>query len=295
MIRLSPEEQNKQLTKLRQIKGWLLDMDGTITLGEDLLPGADRFFEQIKQADYIFMTNNSSHSASHYMQRMQRLGIPTDRPQMMISTDALAMYLKQKGPIDRKVRVFPVGTPDFESELSKAGIELVFEREADIDFVVIGFDTTLTYEKLDIACDYIRAGKPYYAANPDYVCPMPGNKVLPDCGAIIAFMETCTGRKPDRIIGKPDTAMVDMIQSERGYQVHQMAMVGDRIYTDLAVAKQAGILCVAVLSGEASLDEIKESQIRPDYIFTDAGMLADALAGHVALYEASGSIIGVYE
>ncbi len=267
----------QQLRALSRIKCWLLDMDGTITLGEALLPGADRYFDSIKGSEYVFMTNNSSHSARHYIDRMLRLGIPTDRRQMLTSTDALALYLKKISHGKSQIRVFPVGTADFELELESAGIQLVRQRERPIDYVVLGFDTSLTYEKLDNACDYIRSGIPYLAANPDHVCPMPGNKVLPDCGAIISFMETCTGKKPEKVIGKPDTAMVDMILADRGYHLDEIAMVGDRIYTDMAVAKKAGIMCIAVLSGEATAGDIEESKIDPDYIFSDVGELADAL------------------
>ncbi len=269
---------HQKIRDLSRVKCWLLDMDGTITLGEELLPGADRFFRSIHGSEYIFLTNNSSHSAGHYINRMRKLGIPTDRKQMLTSTDALAMYLKQLCHEQSEILVFPVGTADFESELETAGISLVKKREQALDYVVLGFDTSLTYEKLDIACDYIRSGIPYLAANPDYVCPMPGNKVLPDCGAIIAFMETCTGKKPDKVIGKPDTAMVDMIRANRGYRPDEIAMVGDRIYTDMAVAKKAGILCIAVLSGEATAEEIEASQVEPDYIFTDVGELSDTLS-----------------
>lgn len=262
---------------LSNIRCWLLDMDGTITLGEALLPGAKDFFTALGEDDYIFMTNNSAHSAAHYMKRMRKLGIPTDREQIMTSTDALALHLKANGSKGRSPRVFAVGTPDFVAELQQAGIEVTAQKGENIDHVVLGFDTTLTYEKLSIACDYIRSGVTYLAANPDLVCPMPQGKVLPDCGAIIAFMQACTGQPPARIIGKPNAAMVDVVVKSRGYRRSELAMVGDRLYTDLAVAKNAGIIGIAVLSGEASAQDIRDSDIHPDFVFQDVGDLAQAI------------------
>jgi HAD superfamily hydrolase (TIGR01450 family) len=272
-----PDNQQMNPERLRAIRCWLLDMDGTVTLGEEALPGADAFFARMIDYDYIFLTNNSSHSADHYLRRLNRLGIPVSRRQVLTSTDALALYLKSIGPVDRPVAVYPVGTPDFEKDLAAAGIHLVCTRGQAIDYVVLGFDTTLTYEKLDTACDYIRGGVPYLAANPDRVCPLANGKVLPDCGALIAFMETCTGRVPLRVIGKPDPAMAEMVLAERGYKREDLAMVGDRLYTDLAFAERSGILGVAVLSGETTLEEIAAGDIRPDYIFPGIGDLAACL------------------
>ncbi|HBP38968.1 MAG TPA: HAD family hydrolase [Clostridiales bacterium] len=266
--------------RLHAIRCWLLDMDGTVTLGEEILPGATEFFRKIAGSDYIFLTNNSSHSADHYVRRLNRLGIAVSRRQVLTSTDALALFLKTIGPQDRPVAAYPVGTPEFEQDLADAGIRLVSERGREIDFVVLGFDTSLVYAKLDIACDYIRNGRPYLAANPDLVCPLAGGKVLPDCGALIAFMAACTGRQPLRVIGKPDPAMAQMVLQDRGYRPEDLAMIGDRLYTDIDFARQAGILGIAVLSGETSREEIAAGNIRPDFIFRDIGELAACLPDH---------------
>jgi 4-nitrophenyl phosphatase len=269
----------KKDERLQGIRCWLLDIDGTITLGEEALPGAASFFKRLQERsrDHIFLTNNSSHSAAFYMQRFRSLGLPASRRQILTSTDALVRYLKAIGPADRPCRVFPVGTPDFIEDLRLMGIVPVFGRRQPIDFVVLGFDTSLVYEKLDIACDYIRRGIPYLAANPDHVCPMPDGYVLPDCGALTAFMETCTETAPLKVIGKPDPYMAEMVLAEYGFDRSELAMVGDRIYTDLAFAKNAGIIGVAVLSGEASLEDITRSGIQPDFIFSSIGELADQL------------------
>lgn len=265
--------------RVRQIKCWLLDMDGTVSLGEEALPGAAKFFANLGDCDFIFLTNNSSHRADYYIRRMAKLGFPVLRHQMLTSTDALILFLKENHSGPGPVRLYPVGTPDFEAELTEAGFNLIHERGQTVDFVVLGFDTTLTYEKVDIACDYIRQGLPWLAANPDKVCPLPGGKVLPDCGALIAFMETCTDTHPLRIIGKPETVMVDMVLNSRGYERQQLAMVGDRVYTDIAVAVNAGIMSVAVLSGEATLQDIAASGLSPDLILPGIGDLVPFLTG----------------
>jgi HAD superfamily hydrolase (TIGR01450 family) len=268
-----------QLQRLSEIRCWLLDMDGTVTLGEEALPGADRFFQclRLAGAGHIFLTNNSSHSAGHYLERLARIGLPASRSQILTSTDALAFYLKTIGQSGQPVRVYPVGTPEFVDDLTQAGIGTVSGRRRVIDFVVLAFDTSLVYEKLDIACDYILHGTPYLATNPDRVCPMPGDQVLPDCGALIAFMETCTGKPPLKVIGKPGPLMAEMILAEHHWKREELAMVGDRIYTDLAFAQNAGILSVAVLTGEASREQIEESGVQPDFIFPGIGDLADCL------------------
>lgn len=257
---------------IRGIRCWLLDMDGTVTMEEEMIPGAKLFFEALGDTRYVFVTNNSSHSAQHYLNRLERLGIKADRDGLITSTDALAEYIKDEfaGKCingNEIVKAYAVGTPEFESEITSAGINIVNRRGEDIDAVLLGYDTTLTYEKLDASCEYIRAGVPFYAANPDKVCPLAGGKVQADCGAIIAFLETCTDRKVTRVYGKPDPAMIEMILSRYGFKRNELAMVGDRVYTDMAFAKMAGIVGIGVLTGEATLEEIAAGGFLPDLVF----------------------------
>lgn len=261
------------LNKLAKVRCWLLDMDGTVSLEDDALPGAADFFKAIEDNQFIFLTNNSSRHADYYVERMKRLGFDVDRSKMLTSTDALILYL-------RKLEIqslYAVGTPDFERSLLEAGFVLIKNREDKPDMVVVGFDTTLTYEKIDIACDLIRSGIPWAGANPDFVCPLAGGKVLPDCGSIMAMLQACTDTKPQIVIGKPETAMVDMVIADRGYSRSELAMVGDRLYTDLELARRAGILGIAVLTGETNLDEIEAGSIKPDLILTDIGQLANII------------------
>jgi len=263
------------LDKLAKVRCWLLDMDGTVSLEDDALPGADQFFASITDSQFIFLTNNSSRHADYYVERMKRLGFDVDRSRMLTSTDALILYLKRTG----KQRLYAIGTPDFERALQEAGFELIRKRDEQADMVVIGFDTTLTYEKVDIACDLIRGGVLWAGANPDFVCPLADGKVLPDCGSIMAMIKACTDTEPQIVIGKPETAMVDMVLADRGFSREELAMVGDRLYTDLELAKRAGILGIAVLTGETNLEEIAASTTKPDIILDDIGQLAELLRG----------------
>lgn len=265
-IKKTKEEITQELSK---VKCWLLDMDGTVSLGENMIKGVDRFFDKIEGKQYVFITNNPSRSTQHYVNRMTRIGIPTTKENVITSTDALKLYLKKT--FTNKIRAFMVGTPDFEKELMSDGIERVKEMNEDIDAVLVAFDTTLTYSKLDIACDYIRKGVPWYATNPDKVCPLENNRVLPDCGAIIAFLKECTGTNPEIIIGKPETTMIEMVLEKFGLERGEVAIVGDRLYTDIAVAINSGVMSVAVLSGESKLKDIEESNITPNYIFDTLG------------------------
>lgn len=259
-----------ELARLAKVRCWLLDMDGTVSLEDEALPGAADFFASIADSQFIFLTNNSSRHADHYVARMKRLGFDVDRSRMLTSTDALIMYLKR---LDIR-RLYAVGTPDFERALREEGFYLIKNREEPADMVVVGFDTTLTYEKMDIACELIRGGLPWVGANPDFVCPLAGGKVLPDCGSIMAMIRACTDTEPQIVIGKPETAMVDMVLAERGFKREEIAMVGDRLYTDLELARRANILGIAVLTGETSVEEISGSETKPDIILDDIGQLA---------------------
>ena len=304
------EQVDRLREEFKKIKCWLLDMDGTVSFGDRMIPGADKFFERIREkgTNFIFLTNNSSQRGQAYVDRMKNLGIDLNRDQMLTSTDALIMYLKglhgesssqfedtyqqhednphlydkksclhegsSRPHLRKSIRVFCVGTPDFENEIREAGFTIIKGMRQGIDAVLVGFDTSLVYEKLDIACDYIIRGTPWYAANPDRVCPMGEGRVLPDCGAIISFLETCTGISPKRIIGKPDSTMAKMVMEAYSYEAHELAMVGDRLYTDIQFAINAGIKSIAVLSGETSLEEIEESGLDVNHIFPSLGDMA---------------------
>jgi HAD superfamily hydrolase (TIGR01457 family) len=255
-------------SRLAGIRCFLFDMDGTICLGEQLLPGAGELLAHLDAHDipFYFITNNSSRSRREYAQKLNRLGLPYGEERIFTSGEATAIYLRRQRP---NARLYVVGTLSLEEELAAEGFKLVQESP---DAIVLGFDTTLTYEKLWKLCDLVRTGVPYIATHPDINCPTEMG-FMPDIGAIIAFVEASTGRKPDLVIGKPNRPMVEAIMEKTGIPAEAMAMVGDRLYTDIAMG-QAGLITVLVLSGETHWEDVQASGHKPDFIFRD---LADFL------------------
>ncbi len=247
-------------TKLKKIQCCLLDMDGTIYLGDELLPGAIDFLRLLAEngIQYYFLTNNSSKSKVEYAKKLGHFGIQVPENQIFTSGEATAIFLKQR---KNGAKLFVVGTKPLEDEMLKHDFVM---DDQNPDFVVLGFDTTLTYEKLWKMCDFVRAGVPYIATHPDFNCPTETG-YMPDIGAMIAFVEASTGRRPDVIIGKPYTPIVDAMVLKSGFAVDQLGMIGDRLYTDIALGK-AGITTVLVLSGETKLEDLDHSEFQPDFI-----------------------------
>jgi len=248
---------------LEKIKCFLLDMDGTIYLGEKLLPGSLEFLNLLSERglDYLFLTNNSSKHAGQYVEKLARFGIHVGEEQILTSGEATTIFLQKEMP---NARVFIVGTKALEEEFDSCGFKLV---EDTPDVVVLGFDTTLTYKKLWKICDYIREGCPYIATHPDINCPTETG-FMPDIGSFIALIESSTGRRPDEVIGKPNDHMVHAVLERTGYKKDEIAMIGDRLYTDIAMGK-TGIKTVLVLSGETKITDLESSEIRPDIIEED--------------------------
>jgi 4-nitrophenyl phosphatase/NagD protein len=247
--------------KLQDAECLLFDLDGTVYLGSDLLPGAAQLLSYLKQIGkaHFFLTNNSSRSRKDYVEILARYGLNVPLDQIFSSGMATAIYLKKKTP---GAKIYLVGTPSLEEEFEHYGFDLV---EDDPEYVVLGFDTTLTYEKLWKLTDFVREGKPYIATHPDVNCPTPDG-FMPDIGAMMALVESSTGRAADVIVGKPNPPMVEAIVELTGYQPQQLLMVGDRLYTDIAMG-QAGISTALVLSGEASRDDLPDAPHQPDYVF----------------------------
>lgn len=259
---------------------FLLDMDGTLYLGDDVFPGAVDFIRSISETgrSYIYLTNNSSRAGTDYITRLRRLGFPCEAENVFTSGMATGEYLNQNHP---GAKVYLAGTKAFYRELKSYGIDLVNDENghtdvSEVDVVVQGFDTELTYEKLDLACHFLRRGATFIAANPDWVCPMPADEVLPDCGSICALLTASSGVKPN-FIGKPNRNMIDVISKMTGIPNEQICAVGDRLYTDIAVAKNAGSVSVCVLSGESSEADIAASEIKPDYVLKDVAEIAKIL------------------
>ena len=259
--------------KLRNCSLFLLDMDGTLYLGDDVFPGAVDFIRTLARTgrDYIYLTNNSSRAGIDYVNRLLGLGFPCEKKNVFTSGMATARYLNENFPGQR---VYPVGTPAFERELSSYGVPLTGEDDAQV--VCVGFDTTLTYEKLDRAVHFLRRGAPFIAANPDWVCPMPRGEVLPDCGSICALLTASSGVTP-LYIGKPNRNMVDIISRMTGVPNERICCVGDRLYTDIKVAVNAGAVSVLVMSGETTAELRDASETRADYVMADVAELAEFL------------------
>ncbi len=254
-------------TKLMETSCFLFDMDGTIYLDDKLLPGTQELlaFLDANEVPYFFLTNNSSKSQTDYVKKLDFLGIPTPKEKIFSSGEATAIYINKQKP---KAKLYMVGTPSLEEEFTAHGFELVQDNP---DFAVLGFDTTLTYEKLWKICDFVREGKPFIATHPDLNCPT-GDGFMPDIGSMIALIATSTGKEPDVIVGKPNQPMTDAILEKTGFQAKQLTMVGDRLYTDIAMGK-TGITTVLVLSGEAKLEDLPNAPHKPDYIMKDLAEL----------------------
>ncbi|PID67252.1 MAG: HAD family hydrolase [Fusobacteriales bacterium] len=266
---------NNNLAKLKEKKCFLLDMDGTIYLGNNLINGAREFLEILKNKNikYLFLTNNSSKNKDKYVEKLYNLGVLVDRENIFTSGEATTVYLKK---IKKNAKIFLLGTKDLEDEFKREGFELVKERNKEIDFVVLGFDTTLTYEKLWIACEYIAEGVTYIATHPDFNCPLEGEKFMPDAGAMIAFIKASTGREP-LVVGKPNVHIINAIIEKYDLEKEDLVMVGDRLYTDIRTGLDNNISSVLVMSGETSETMLKDSVYKPDYIFSSVKELGEKL------------------
>ena len=244
------------------VKLFLLDMDGTFYLGDRLIDGSLSFIDRVQKTgrDFLFLTNNSSHNAAFYVERLHRMGLDVPRSKILTSGEATCEVISEKYPAKR---AYVLGNEYLIEEFHEAGIPV---DNANPEIAVIGFDTTLTYEKMRKICDLVRAGLPYIATHPDFNCPTE-NGFMPDIGAIIAFIEASTGRRPDLIVGKPNTGIVEAAVRRTHIAPAQMAMVGDRLYTDIETGIRSGMLSVLVMSGETTREMLAPSATRPDYTF----------------------------
>ena len=206
-----------------------------------------------------FFTNNSSKSQQAYIDKLDKMGIHIEPKQMMISSHVMIKYLQENYP---GKSIYVVGTPSLINEFKSFDMNLV---EDNPDIVVLGFDTSLTYEKMEKACHAIRHGCVYFGINPDWNCPIEGGEFIPDCGSMAKMIEGSTGRWPD-FFGKPSKHTLDYMIKESGYKPNEIAIVGDRLYTDIAVADGSEVTSIMVLTGEATLDDVAKSNIKPDMI-----------------------------
>ena len=247
---------------LSQIRCFALDMDGTIYLGEQWIDGAVEFLRKIEASgrNYVFLTYNSSKNAEIYVDKLQKMGLEVKKDKIVTSGQATIYYLQQHYP---EAKVFLLGNSLLREEFLQAGISL---EEEIPDIVVTAFDTSLDYQKMCKVCDYVRAGLPYVATHPDYNCPTETG-FIPDIGAIHEFIHASAFRYPDRIIGKPNADIIDYLTSRVSANRDEIAMVGDRLYTDIAAGRRNGLKSILVLSGEATMDDVRKSDVLPHMIF----------------------------
>jgi HAD superfamily hydrolase (TIGR01450 family) len=264
--------------RLRCVRHFVLDLDGTVYLGRKVFPWTNPFLALLRKLGlgFSFITNNNSLSTEEYLARLDEMGIQVARDSLYTSTLATIEYLRQEMPLARKL--FILGTPSLRSELSAAGFGEAGEAPGNPpDAVIVGFDRTLTYERLCRAAYWIHRGKPFIATHPDRVCPTDEETVLVDCASICACLSLAAGREPDVVLGKPGERMILGLRRRLGLESGDLAVVGDRLYTDMKMARASGSMAVLVLSGETREEEAKRSREAVDAIVRDLGELGRLL------------------
>ena len=263
---ISPLSEEKLLQACAKIKHVALDMDGTIYLGSTLFPYTQAFLQTLRNngISYSFLTNNPTKSSNDYLLKLQKLGIYATDEQMYTSSIATIDYIRMQYPEAK--RIFTLGTPSMQAEFKKAGFEITSDSANDVpDILVVAFDTTLEYSRLCRAAWWAsKTDIPYIATNPDWVCPTDQPTILVDCGSLCKAIEGATKRQPDIVIGKPNPNMLYCIRDKYNLKDDEIAMVGDRIYTDVATAQNAGSFGVLVLSGETTLEVSLTYDRQPD-------------------------------
>ena len=265
--------------RLSHIRHVALDMDGTIYMGQSLFPYTREFLQRLREMGitYSFLTNNPSTSIADYLHKLAGMGIEATKEEMYTTALATIDYIRTRYPDAR--RLFILGTPSMTEEFVRAGFEPTANSAEDRpDAVVVAFDKTLEYDRLCRAAYWVQQGLPYVATNPDRVCPTDQPTVLVDCGSICKCIEHATGRQPDIVLGKPDPNMLTGVQSRYGVRADEVAMVGDRIYTDIEMAFNAGAFGVLVLSGETTLQVADQAPRQPDLIAENISVLGELLA-----------------
>ena len=253
---------------------FLLDMDGTLYLDDRLFDRVPDFLSHIRRIGgrYLFLTNNSSRGVEGYMEKLARMGIPSGPEDYLTSVDAAIDHLRRFCP-GKKCYVF--GTRSFLGQLRDAGIPVTHRLEDDVDILLCGFDRELTFRKLEDACILLNRGVTWLATNPDWVCPTWYGSV-PDCGSVCRMLTTATGREP-LFLGKPKPAMAELALRRTGFAPEQAVIIGDRLYTDIACAVNAGIDSVLVLSGESTEEDLKTSETKPRWVLRDVAELTERM------------------
>lgn len=265
------------MSNLKEKKLFLLDMDGTIYLDDDLFDGTLDFLDYVKRIGgrYLFLTNNSSKGIDKYVEKLARLGIESNADDFLTSTEATIAYLRTKN----HKKIYAFGTQSFKKQLSDAGFPITDKLEEGIDCLCLSNDWELTFKKLEDACIILRDDVDYIATNPDWVCPTWYGSV-PDCGSVCEMLYRATNRRP-LVIGKPQPEMAFLAMKATGFTPEQTIMIGDRLYTDIASGVNAGIDTAFVLSGEGTREDLKTSEVSPTWVFEDIAALLTAMQSEI--------------
>jgi len=255
--------------QLSRVRCFLLDMDGTFYLGNQLIDGSLDFLQALHDTgrQCLFLTNNSSKSADFYKKKLEKMGVPEEFRNVLTSGQAAARYVTARFPGQK---AFLLANAIETEEMRALGVQIDQDKP---DYVLIAFDTELDYGKMTKLCDRVRSGLPYIATHPDFNCPTETG-FIPDIGATIAYVKASTGREPDVVIGKPNGGIVEETLRVTGLKKEEMAMVGDRLYTDIATGVNFGMLSILVMSGETTAQMAAESPIKPGLTF---GRLSDMI------------------
>lgn len=256
----------KDYSKLVGKKLWLFDMDGTIYLGDKIFDGTLDILANIKNKGgrYVFITNNSSKGIGEYLKKVSKMSIPANNDSFYTSVDASVSILKERFG---NQLIYAQGTDSFINNLVSEGVNVTTEYNEKACCVIVGFDTDLTAKKLTNTCKMLLKDIPYYATNPDWVCPTEFG-YIPDCGSMCFGIEKATGKSPV-FIGKPNSLMIEEVMKKFNCNKEETVVIGDRIYTDIASGVNAGVDTVLVLSGESTISTYNGSEIKPTYVIQD--------------------------
>ena len=261
--------------KLSEKKLFLFDIDGTLAVGDELLPESRELLADIEARGgrSYFITNNSTRSQEDYVKRFREVfGLSTTPDQFATSSYVSALALRE---LFADAPVFLVGTDSLAEELRRFGVNAVTERREDLAAILVGYDSSLTYEKLCVASELLQTTElPWYATNPDLRCPAPFG-FIPDCGAICDMLTATTDRRP-AYFGKPARQMVDLCIAQSGFTPEETLVVGDRLYTDIACGINAGVDTCLLLTGEAKMADLRMTRYRPTYCFETVAELRRA-------------------
>ncbi len=251
---------------LRNVELFVLDMDGTIHIDGEIFPWTLPFLNRIRDLGkkYVFLTNNSSKGPEDYEEDLKKMGIQD--PKVYTSGEATAFYIKEKFG---NIRVFILGTRKLVRVFERSG--LIFDED-NPEVLVLGYDTEITYEKIRKFAIFLRKGLPYISTHPDLNCPSKEG-LIPDAGSFIALFKASTGREPEKIVGKPNPQMLYSLSEKYSTPVEKIAVIGDRLYTDMKLAKNSGAASVLVLSGETSREDLERSDLVPDVVVNNLGDL----------------------